>query len=527
MKTKFKIIIAIITATLGLHSCSDIYDAINLNEANSRIIVSSQMDYGNVLRVGTSETFGDISSGVVSRTWTFPTGVADIVGSDNDITSTEQNVKAIFNVVGKHDIKLHQVFNGDAYTTGGKNAVAKELDTTIVVTVLGPIKILVKANYINPDGTEGAALNVATGAKNQLLAGRTIRYTLTTEGQPTNFLWTMDGGAPSTSTVDTKTLDVRYKKLGTFGFSIKGSTARPFGEAIAAFQDFLTVIPSTDPVTMDDAQVIDDQGNIALNFSREMNAETLNKADFSVTLKNKSGASLPVTISTATVNATEGNLVILKMTGQTLYDDDKITVSYTKGSLTTADAVFASSFVDVPVTFKSVNLLATTSSYDFGFENSASADWVYLGWGSPWDKYTSTITSAKAHSGKKSMHIQMQAKGGMIMGYKVSGAFVTFKLTAGKTYSMGSWVYVDNLGDKASIPDLRLYFAPNTNWGIGPNPGFSSTFAVGKWVYSTALVAITASGDYNFMIRGDNQGNSAALSFYLDDITVSEAKLRP
>lgn len=526
MKTKFKIVIAILAVALGLHSCSDIYDAINLNEANSRIIVSSQMDYGNKLRLGQSETFGDISSGVVSRTWTFPAGIVDIVDSDNDVTSTAQNVKAIFKVVGKHDIKLHQVFNAPAYTTKSTKPVAKELDTTIVVTVLGPIKILVKANYINPDGSLGAALNVADGAKNQVLAGRSIRYTLTTEGEPEQFLWTMEGGTPATSTVDTKTLDVRYKKLGTFGFTIKANTQRPFGEAFAVVKDFVTIIPSTDPVTMDDAQVIDDQGNIALNFSREMNGETLNKADFKVTLKNKAGATLSTSISTATVSTTEGNLVILKVAGQTLYNDDVITVSYTKGALTTTDAVFASSFTDIPVTFKSVNLLAT-SSYDFGFENSTNADWLDLGWGTPWNKYTSTISTARARSGKKSMHIQMQPGGGMIMGYKVSGAFVTFKLTAGKTYSMGSWVYVENLGDKASIPDLRFYFSPNTNWSIGANPGFSSTFPVGKWVYSTALIPITATADYNFMIRGDNQRNSSSLNFYIDDITVSEAKLRP
>ncbi|WET04082.1 hypothetical protein NYQ10_21030 [Flavobacterium johnsoniae] len=526
MKTKLKIVIALFLVAIGLYSCSDIYDSIDLNAANSRIIVSSQMDYGNKIRVGSHETFGDISAGVESRLWTFPEGVVDIVDSDNDVTSTEQNVKAIFNVVGKHEVKLHQVFKGEAYTTGSTNPVAKVLDTTIVVTVLAPISIVVKANYLNTDGTLGAELNVVNGAKNEVLAGRTIRYTLITEGEPEAYLWTIDGGDPATSTTDTKTVDVRYKKLGTFGFTIKANTPRPFGEATVMLKDFINVIPSTDPVTMDDAQVIDDQGNIALNYSREMNAETLKASDFSVTLKNKSGATLPVTISSATISPTEGNIVLLKLAGQTLYNDDIITVSYTKGSLTTADAVFASSFTDVAVSFKSVNILASTT-FDYGFETSTSADWVYLGWGAPWNKFTSAVTSTKAHGGKKSLSVQIDARGGMILGYNHGGDKGTFRLTAGKTYSMGSWVYVESLGDKASVPDLRLYFTPNTDWGIGPNPGFSADFAVGKWVYSSALVKINTTADYSFMLRSDNQGNSSALKFYIDDITVSEAKLRP
>ncbi|SHM53594.1 hypothetical protein [Flavobacterium saccharophilum] len=527
MKANFKIILATLAIIVGLNSCSDIYDTLQLNEANSRIIVSSQMDYGNRIRLGGEETFADVSSGVESRLWTFPEGVVDIAGSDNDVTSTEQNVKATFNVVGKHNVTLKQVFKGDAYTTEGTSASGKEKDTTIIVTVLAPMKVQVKANYVNPDGTVGAELNIANGAKNQVLAGRTIRYSLVTEGEPQDFKWTMEGGDPANSQAITGVLDVRYKKLGTYGLSVAVSSVRPFGEAIAAFTDVLTVVPSTDPVTMDAAQIIDDKGTIALNFSREINESTVKINDFSLSLTTSKGTSIPLSIASAAVDITEGNIVNIKTYGSTLYDDDKILISYTKGSLTTADAVAVSTFTEVPVVFKSENILETKSNYDFGFEKSSSTDWVDLGWGGQWSNYTSSITTAKAHSGTKSISVQMQAKGGMILGYKASGSLVTFPLTAGKTYAMGSWIYVTELGDKLSTPDLRFYINPNTDWGIGPNPGFSANFEVGKWVYTSALVKINTTANYNFMIRGDNGVNSAAIKFYLDDITVSEAKLRP
>ncbi|WP_343849274.1 hypothetical protein [Algoriphagus jejuensis] len=35
-----------------------------------------------------------------------------------------------------------------------------------------------------------------------------------------------------------------------------------------------------------------------------------------------------------------------------------------------------------------------------------------------------------------------------------------------------------------------------------------------------------ASGNYALNIRGQNQGNKQALKFYMDNISVSEAKLR-
>ncbi|GIZ09550.1 hypothetical protein [Flavobacterium sp. UMI-01] len=528
MKTKFKKIIALCIATFGLHSCNDIYDAINLDEANSRIIATSQMNFDNTIRVGTSITLGDLSSGVQSRLWTFPEGVADIVDSDNDVTTTTANVKAIFNTVGTHNVKLHQEFKEEAYDFKYTNKIGKVVDTTLVITVLPQIKVTVTANYLNSDGTLGAPLNMADGAKNQVIASRTIRYTLTTEGAPEKYLWTIPGGTPETSVETSKTLDVKYKKLGTYGFSINGSTARPAGSGTTVFTELIQVIPSTDPVTLDGAQV--SNNTIRLNFSREMDQSSLKTTDFTASVTHPTKSVPSHTISSVSVDPTEGNIVVIKfLSGQNLYNDDVVKISYTKGSMTTADGVAASSFANLPVSFAGENLLSKSpSTYDAGFETSTNANWKYLGWGAPWDKYTLNISGAKAHSGSKSAYIEIQPAGGMIMGhFNNSNTLVTFNLVAGKTYEMGCWTYVESLGSKTSTPDLRFYLSPNTDWGIGPNPGFSPTFTVGKWVYSSTLVKINATANYNFMIRGDNAANSQALKFYLDDITVTEAVLRP
>jgi hypothetical protein len=526
MKRNFKYIIAVVAVAIGLHSCSDIYDTLELSEAKSRKIVSSQMDYGNKVRIGGELTFGDISSGVVSRTWTFPEGAADIVGSDNDITSSDKNIKAIFNVPGVYDLKLHQEYDGDAYVTGSSTPKGKSLDTTIVVTVLPLIKVKVQANYLNEDGTLGAALNMNNGAKNKIIASKTIRYSLVTVGEPEKFIWTMTGGSPATSEANTNVLDIKYKKVGVFGCSVNANTPRPAGDATTTFTDLVNVIPSTDPVDLDGAQVFN--GDIRLNFSREMDPASIRISDFSATINNK-GVAYPATITSVSVDPIEGNYITVKLApGQELYNDDAVTISYTKGTLTTADAVFADSFTNVSVSFVGINLLGKGNSYDGGFEDSTDNNWQYAWWGAPWDKYSWNITTAKAHTGKKSSYIEVQARGGMIVVHKNnSGANVTFNLVAGKTYEMGSWTYVESLGDKNSIPDLRFFISPNTDWGVGNNPGFSADYTVGKWVYNSTIVKINATDNYTFLIRSDNQGNSQKLKFYMDDITVMEAKIRP
>ncbi|WPR73131.1 hypothetical protein SLW70_08425 [Flavobacterium sp. NG2] len=525
MKTKIKIIIALCIATFGLHSCNDIYDAINLNEANSRVIATSQMNFANTIRVGTSITLGDLSSGVQSRLWTFPEGVADIVDSDNDVTATTANVKAIFNVVGVHDVKLHQEFKDEAYDVKYTNKIGKVLDTTVVITVLPQIKVTVTANYLNPDGTLGAALNMANGAQNQIEASRTIRYTLTTEGAPEKFLWTIPGGTPETSAETSKTLDVKYKKLGTYGFSINGSTARPAGSGTTEFTDLIKVIPSTDPVTLDGTQVINN--TIRLNFSREMDQSSLKTSDFAVSVTHPTKSVPSYSISSVSVDPVEGNIVIIKFpVGQNLYNDDTVKISYTKGSMTTADGISANSFANVQASFVGENLLAKApSTYDYSFETSTNDNWVYLGWGGVWAKYTLNISGTKSHTGTKSAYIVMEPNGGMIVGHKKNGANVSFNLVQDKTYVVGAWVYVESLGDKTTTPNLNFYLDPGFKELTIFN--FNSSFSVDKWVYSSVLIKAGATGASTFSIRGNNQGNTQSMKFYLDDITVTEAVLRP
>ncbi|UMB61763.1 hypothetical protein MHL31_06050 [Lutibacter sp. A80] len=507
------------------NACDDSNELI-LNEPNHRVVYTSEMDFQNKIQVNTDITFGDASSGVQSRTWTFPDADVEIVGANNNSTSTKETVKAIFNKVGQHDVKLHQVFKGNAYS--GINLMGKELDTTIVVTVLGEVITNIQANLVNNDGSLGDALIMAENQENEVTASKTVRYTYSVDGEPETFDWTFDGGDPATSNSSEQEIDIKYKRMGSYDVRFIAARARPFGGDTIEYKNLIKVIASTDPVDLE--KITEKDGLISLIYSREMDATTLNKEQFSVTIENDGNIITP-SILRASVDSEEANIVLLELDGESIYNDDVVKVSYTPGSLLTLDAVAADAFTDKTLEFTKTNILDGQSDYDASFENSTDANWPYMWWGGIYEKYTLQITDEKAHDGSKSAYIEMEPNGGMIIGHKnAAGDQITFPVEAGKDYEIGIWVYVEDLGanEPAGLtPDLRFFWFPNTNWNVGPNPLFSDDFKTGEWVYNSTFVQFSETGDKTFQIRGYNQENSKALKFYMDNISITEVKLRP
>jgi len=527
MKTKLKFLISILVIAFGLQSCDDIYDNLDTSEANSRVIVTSQMNFDNAVRVGNSITFGDVSSGVESRLWTFPEGIANISGSDNNITATEQNVKAFFKVAGQYDVTLNQVFKGEAYDLSSPNTIGKIVDTTIVVTVYDNIKSVIKANYLEADGTVGAELDMDNDSENEVTAGKSIQLTYTSEGLPTKFVWNVEGGNPLQIVNPKEPANVKYSKLGTYDLQFIASNPRPFDADTISISNFVKIIPSTEPVTLD--RVFEKTDKIVgLEFSREMDGETISKNDFTVNYETATGSTITPSISNISVDPVEGNIILITL-GEPYFNDDTVTVSYTPGALRTTDVVAATAFTDVVLTdIIKINTL-NGSNYDFSFETSTDAKWQNLGWGGFTD-YTSQISSAQAQDGEKSIYIEMAAGDGMIMGHRNDvGEFIDFPTKANTLYEIGVWVYVTDLGNytAGSPPDLRFYWNPNTDWGVSAHTNFLNTFETNKWVYVSLRTDKFGDTNTSFMIRGFNQTNAAPLKFYMDNITVAELKLRP
>lgn len=494
-------------------------------EPSHGVVYTSEMDFGNRIQINGQLAFGDVSPGIVSRKWTFPADV-DILNSDNDTESTESVVKAKFKKPGVFSVKLNQEFKSEAFINGKVRGTTN--DTTIVVTVLDTVHLTLKANVLDKSGNIGSNLVIKNLARNEVEAGKTIRLFPTATGEPATLTWTLTGGTPATVTglsPDFKPVDVKYNKVGLYDLVLVGNRTRPAGGDTITYKEFFKVIPSTDPVTLDAVQAKD--GKVALSFSRTMDPTTLNPANFKVSVINKT-KSVPVSVTAVALDPNAENVVMLSLSGA-IYNDDEIKVSYTKGALATADGVASASFDNQAVSFITNNVLVP-SIFDEGFESSASADWPYQWWGAPWDAYKLTVTNDDKHSGGKSAKVELNAKGGMIIGHTVSGAAARFKAEKGKTYEIGFWLKLTSLGANlagSEDPNIIFFWEPNTNWGAG-RYNFTSDTPLNKWTYvKVSNAEFTADGNYQFWVRGFNGNNDKPLTFFMDDITIHEVKLRP
>ncbi|MEM6698915.1 MAG: hypothetical protein AAF599_10995, partial [Bacteroidota bacterium] len=226
-------------------------DELELKETSHRVIFTSEIDFENTIEINGRIDCGDVSSGVESRLWTFREGVVDILESENDVTSTESVVKTVFTEVGEFPVRLQQTFKEDAFS--GTMQLGRDLDTTILVTVLDTIVANIEAFYINEDGTAGEPLVLNDLANNEIFAARSVRYVYTGTGDPESITWITPGAAPAFSTTNTNTglsIDVRYRFLGDYDVTVIPFRPRPNGRDTIAFQNFITVLPSTDPVNV-------------------------------------------------------------------------------------------------------------------------------------------------------------------------------------------------------------------------------------------------------------------------------------
>lgn len=507
-------------------------ESIDLVEPNHRVIVTSEMNFENTINIGGHIDFGDISQGVQSRIWTFPADASNIAGETGN-TSSKDVVKGFFTKAGVYDVTLNQVFKGNVYPNEDSTEPiqSKELDTTIVVTVLGDVASSIQINYINEDGSLGAPLNLSDNAQNEITASKYVRISQNSAGTPTNFNWSMPGANPAQTSIaddpEAET-DVRYTKLGTWDLQFIASRTRPTDADTIYIKNFVKVIPSTEPVTLDRVFEYEAQTKIGLEFSREMDPATVNRNNFTVTIETAGGATITPEIASVLVDSNEGTILTIELANEIMYNDDTVKVSYSPGALTTLDAVASDAFTDALLTdFIKSNIFEESSSLiDYSFETTTEDNWPYLWWGGRWGEYDMNLSFDRAHSGDKSMYIEFRPGGGMIIGNADAGSNINFTVESGVKYEMGVWVYIEDLGAVNGEANVRMYWRPGTNWGIGDNITFTPDSPVGEWFYSSAIVQFAAAGEVSYMIRGVNT-NPERLKFYMDDLTLFKLTSRP
>jgi len=173
------------------------------------------------INVHDSVSIVDGSRGVKKRLWTLPGGgVADIIGSDNDATSTERILKTKFLKSGQYDIRLQDEFNDPSVT----------LDSLITITVLD----YVSAKFVSDAQTQNGILMIE--------AGKVINYTSVSTGSPEFYEWIFEGGVPQTATGSHPS--VKYSQPGSYDVTLIAYRKQPKGSDTIVVKDFIKVIPS-------------------------------------------------------------------------------------------------------------------------------------------------------------------------------------------------------------------------------------------------------------------------------------------
>lgn len=514
MKNISKITIWIpILLGLMLASCEE-EDA--ANDVNTPYITTSFGDQQPVIQVNGVMSFIDLSRGITSREWIFPDNTLTAEGTVLE-KATAQTVKAQFTIPGEKNITLKQTYGSNVWVDGS-SLEGNTYEKTLLVTVLDSVRATFQAVKV----TENETLTNENDAKNEVIAGRVVQFSSTATGPPTTHLWTISRKDGFHRELTASEPTFKFSVPGLYDISYNASN--DFGNNIVKYENYIEVIGSSDPVTLDMVER-SSPDEIGLVFSRSMqDPSDCPLSAFNVTITNNG---VDVSVDILSVSGFE-NIVKIKLSDK-IYNSDLITVSYdaSVGDLITEDGMLATSSTDVQLTdFKVENILAT-SGYDTGFEKTTEENWPYLWWGAPWDQYTLEVNTVQAHSGVKSCAVTMNPNGGMIIGHKDEGGNdITFALEEGKSYTIGLWIYVESLGDQTSIPDLRFYWTNNTDWGVD-GVFFDTNFPVGKWIYQTIKVDSPGAGDNGFQIRGDNQNNSRKFKCYIDDLAMFVHETRP
>lgn len=169
------------------------------------------------INVNEEISFGDGSRGVVSRLWTFPQGVADILGAEDDVNSEEKIVHAKFKVPGSHLVRLQTAFKNSQVT----------LDTLIEVRVLEHVKASIRST---PEAVDGRIA---------IKAGETVSFGSASTGAPSFYSWSFEGGNPGNSSDEN--ILVRYDQAGTFDVRLIAYRNAPASRDTLYLSEFVTV----------------------------------------------------------------------------------------------------------------------------------------------------------------------------------------------------------------------------------------------------------------------------------------------
>jgi len=345
MKNLIKHIFTICISMLLVIACTT-NDYEEPNNTNGRILSFNSANTGFLdevtqIRVDSDTiNFQDLSLGVNSRKWTFPANTVDILGSPNNTTTDLQSFDVIFRRPGKIDVVLEPQFSGPVSE-----------DQKMSVTSFDALPQIVAA-FSTDLPSDGNVFLVEAGTE--------VTFT-NNSSEKNNAEWkivnvTKDREEELITTID---LTFLFRSLGDYVIGLRAFDEAPFSSDVAV--KTIRVIPSSKPLVLDPIISENREGEIILQYSRDLDITTLDPiSSFTLVVD---GA--PATI--ASVEIDPDNLANVVVTPEVnIKNTQTATLTYEVNTLISEDEFVAPSLPLTEVSLFNPNVFIKDPTFEDG-----------------------------------------------------------------------------------------------------------------------------------------------------------------
>ncbi len=161
--------------------------------------------------------------------------------------------------------------------------------------------------------------------------------------------------------------------------------------------------------------------------------------------------------------------------------------------------------------------LLVAAGWDASFEDSTIGFWKnFAAWGGIYANTVATSSTAQAHTGSYSTYIPIAANEGTAGSFRnPSNTSLPITVTAGESYTVGFWLYVDQMPSDANI---SIVLSDNNSSYIAVS---NISEAMNTWVYKSVTLTAIASASSELILLSDLSAcEEADFNFYIDDFTM-------
>lgn len=471
----------------------------------------------DIIALGDTVEFVDLSQGVSSRTWVLPDGATFINVEDGENNASSQIARIAFNRPGVLEVGLEVDFVIDTAS----------YDTTFIVEVLdsvtGKLEILdIQSNFIEQTPTQIS-----------IYEGGSITFADSSTGDVNRRLWLFPGGSPEraggiSQLEDGKVQDitVQYPTIGVFDVMLISWREDPFAKRDTIFlEDYVNVVKNTEPplVTSIDEAVGDSTLHLTYNLPMKISGDLV--PNFTLTVDGSQ-----VAIKSVGLNPDNNQIIDIVPTAD-IFHRSVATLSYDgNGGLTRINDVAAPAFTDEAIALDFPENALALAGIDVDFEANTNT----IGW----DLFNFEPANTNPITNNSGVSAEYTTDGynstGAIVFHlnanedlgpeeknnlRFSTDFVNYPITlqAGKTYRIEFFYKIEGEGAQ----EMTWRYHSGSGWPPAHGGGWTSGAATGGWQFRsiTWKAPIEAEViDGRMSIQFISKANNLKADIFMDDI---------